>query len=481
MASINQKVATPPPRTHEGTIAARITPTQELRRTLLACLLWEDTFYESGVDVATRLATLTADVPAPEVYRLALEARTQMKLRHAPLLVARALAARKPVPQDFDLFLADLIQRPDELTEFLAIYWQGQAPAERQPLAAAVKRGLAWAFQKFDAYRLAKYNRAGAVTLRDVLFLVHGKPKTVSLGRWTKAERKGTAPTHPARAETPDEALYRQLAEGTLPAPDTWEVALSAGQDKKATWERLMGEGKLGALALLRNLRNMEQADVDRGLIKNALATANVARVLPFRFVAAAAHAPSLEPDLEAAMFRALAETPKLPGRTAFVIDTSPSMWEAKVSGRSEMTRFDAAAALCILGRELCADVRIYAFNERAYEVPARRGFALRDALAQTQGGSSRGGLGVERANADGYDRIVVLTDGQWHPMRDGAAAICPPPRGSHAYMVNVATYKNAVGYGVWTQIDGWSEAVLTYIAAAEGAAPVEAAVEDGA
>lgn len=481
MASINQKVATPPPRTHEGTIAARITPIQELRRTLLACLLWEDTFYESGEAVATRLATLTADASAPDVYRLALDARTQMKLRHAPLLVARALAARKPVPLGYAEFLAELIQRPDELTEFLAIYWQGQAPDQRQPLAAAVKRGLAAAFRKFDAYRLAKYNRPGAITLRDVLFLVHGKP-TDGLGRWDKeirraAKRGGMILRAPLTA---GELVYAQLVDGTLPAPDTWEVALSAGKDKKATWERLIAERQLGALALLRNLRNMEQADVDRALIKNALATAHVARVLPFRFIAAARHAPSLEPELAAAMFRALAETPKLPGRTAFVIDTSPSMWEEKVSAHSEMDRFEAAAALCILGRELCADVRIYAFNEHSVEVPARRGFALRDALAQTKGGSSRGGLGVAQANADGYDRIVVITDGQWHPMHDGTAQICPPPLGPQAYMVNVATYKNAVGYGVWTQIDGWSEAVLTYIAAAEGV-PVETAVEDGA
>jgi hypothetical protein len=59
--------------------------------------------------------------------------------------------------------------------------------------------------------------------------------------------------------------------------------------------------------------------------------------------------------------------------------------------------------------------VIVYAFNEKAYEVPPRRGFVLRDALAATKNNWSRGGLAVAAANRDGYDRIIVITDGQWH------------------------------------------------------------------
>ena len=34
--------------------------------------------------------------------------------------------------------------------------------------------------------------------------------------------------------------------------------------------------------------------------------------------------------------------------------------------------------------------------------------------------------------------------------------------------MINVASYKNGVGYGKWTHIDGWSDAVIEYIRALE-------------
>jgi len=375
-----------------------------------------------------------------------------MKLRHVPLWIARWLAsgtaAQKAVVADL---LAEVIQRPDELTEFLSLYWKDG----KTPIAACAKRGLARAFQKFNAYSLAKYNRDDAIKLRDVLFLVHAKPK-----------------------DEEQAVTWKQLVDGTLPIPDTWEVALSAGADKTEAWTRLLSEKKLGALALIRNLRNMQQAKVDTSLIRTALAECEVERVLPFRFISAAKYAPTLEPELEALMFKAVAGQEKLKGRTALVVDTSPSMWMAQVSAKSEMDRFEAAAALAILCREVCEDVAVYAFNERAHEVPARRGFALRDALAQTKGQASCGGLAVQMANERGYDRIIVLTDGQWHVMGQGrvmreadAKLLSPDPLTARAYMVNVANYKNGVGYGKWTSIDGWSEAIVTYIQAFEQSA----------
>lgn len=435
-------------RTHEGTPAKRLNPEQTLRRSVLSCLLWEDGFYEDGEAVATRITECVAALPTATVAKLALEARERMKLRHMPLYLTLATLRSRTDKSGIADMLASVIQRPDELTEFLALYWKDG----KVPLAAQVKKGLAKAFQKFNAYSLAKFNGDGAVKLRDVLFLCHAEPKD--------AEQAAT---------------WKQLVDGTLPTPDTWEVALSAGKDKKATWERLIGEEKLGALALLRNLRNMQESKVDDAVIRKALATAKVDRVLPFRFLSAAKYAPRFESELEGAMFRCLSAMPKLTGRTALVVDTSPSMWQERISAKSELDRFDAAAAVAVLLREICESVSVYAFNERSYDVPARRGFALRDALAQTKGNASMGGLAVAEANKHGYDRIIVITDGQWHYPHGGglaegnATSVSPAPLSEKAYMVNVATNKNGVGYGKWTQIDGWSEAVVDYIAASEG------------
>lgn len=424
----------PAPRTHEGAVAVRTRSIQELRRTVLCCMLWEDTFYESGVSIGERIKVLCAECDPDATAALAIEARESMKLRHAPLLLARELVRRKV---NVAPLLERIIQRPDELTEFLAIYWKDG----KTPLAASVKRGLAAAFRKFNAYSLAKYNRADAIKLRDVLFLSHAKPKD--------AEQAAT---------------WKQLVDGTLPTPDTWEVALSSGANKTEAWTRLLAEGKLGALALLKNLRNMADAKVDPSAIRQSLASCNPDRVLPFRFVSAAKYAPMYEPELEALMFKCLAERPKLAGRTVLLIDGSGSMFGTPISARSELDRFDAAAALAMLVREICEQVQVVVFSTQARLLPSRRGFALRDVLYHA---AERSGTYTENAKlaADqlGYDRLIILTDEQSHQSISN-------PNGK-GYVVNVASYKNGIGYGAWTHIDGWSEAILDYISASEASA----------
>jgi hypothetical protein len=159
-------------RTHEGARAKAITPEQALHRSVLSCMLWESEFYEDGVQIAGRIRELVPKVATDRVAALAVEARERMKLRHAPLLLVREMARLATHRAQVADTLSRVIQRADELSEFVAIYW-----AEgRQPLSAQVKKGLAAAFCKFDEYALAKYDRAGAVRLRDVLFLSHARP-----------------------------------------------------------------------------------------------------------------------------------------------------------------------------------------------------------------------------------------------------------------------------------------------------------------
>jgi 60 kDa SS-A/Ro ribonucleoprotein len=83
----------------EGAVAQKIDAKRELRRTVMACLLWEDTFYESGNDIAKRIADLVAPNKSEDVAALANKARSAMQLRHAPLFLVRELhGARLPGP-----------------------------------------------------------------------------------------------------------------------------------------------------------------------------------------------------------------------------------------------------------------------------------------------------------------------------------------------------------------------------------------------
>jgi hypothetical protein len=402
-------------------------------------MLWEPTFYEKGSAIAKRIAALVPQVRPDRVTKIAREARNEMQLRHVPLFLIRELARLPQTGMFVASALTDIVQRADELAEFLAMYWKDG----RQPLAAGVKRGLRAAFQKFNGYQLAKYNRDGTVKLRDVLRLVHPRPLA--------GENR--------------EALG-QLATSTLEPPDTWEVALSRGEDKCETFERLLRERKLGGMATLRNLRNMLEAGVSKGLIIERLAS-GCGRALPFRFVTAAKYAPSLEPSIEEAMLKAIEDMPTLPGMTGLLVDVSGSMEEA-LSKRGDTTRMDAASGLAIYLAEVAADFTVATFSRHTADVPSRRGFALRDAITNSQQHGStylRTAL-EELQHHRGWgdlDRVIIITDEQSH---DGIA----PAWARLSYVINVAPYQHGLGYGDgWTHINGWSERVIDFIRTYEG------------
>lgn len=427
---------TPKKLTHEGAVAKNIKPLQELKRTVMSCMLWENSFYESGVSIADRIKGLVAQVSGEDARDVAIECRNQMKLRHTPLYIARLMAQNEHQRAFVAETLVNIIQRADELSEFLSLYWK----EKKQPLAKQVKKGLAQAFTKFNEYALAKYNRDGAIKLRDVLFMVHAKPKD---------------------AEQAD--LWKRLVNDELKTPDTWEVELSASKDKKASWTRLLSESKLGAMALMRNLRNMEQAGVSDSLIRSALVNIKPERVLPFRFISAAKHAPKYEAELEAGMFKCLSTHDKLPGKTIMMIDISGSM-DWKVTDKSEITGVDAACGVAMLLREICDSVEVHTFSTATKLVAPRRGFALAEAINRSQphGGTDLG-KAVNIANAMEGDRLIVITDEQ-------SQTRVPDPAFAKSYMINVASYKNGVGYGKWRHIDGWSEAIVSYIIETEKA-----------
>jgi hypothetical protein len=417
-----------PVTTHEGARAKRIDALARLERSVMSCLLWEDEFYEDGKTIAQRIADLVKQVPADEVARVAAQAKGDMHLRHVPLLLARELMRTPEGRKQAAWLFSKVITRADDLCEFLAIYWKDN---ENEPLAKQVKKHLGNAFRRFDEYQLAKYNGGQkAVKLRDVIRITRPRP------------------ANPEQSE-----LWRKLVKGELATPDTWEVELSRGGDKRASWERLLLEERLGGLAMLRNIRNMREAGVPDHLIRRGIYRIESGRLLPINFITAARHNPQFEADLEQKFVECFARRTMLAGSTIILVDVSGSM-DDRLSARSELTRVDVACSLAMIGREMFSSLRVFTFSNSLVEVPGRRGFALRDAVTASQPhGSTELGKAVRQLPA--CERLIVITDEQSH---DNV-----PDRGG--YLINVASAKNGVGYGTWLHIDGWSDKVLDYIA----------------
>lgn len=429
-------------RTREGAMAHPINPEQALRRSVMSCFLWESEFYEDGVEIGARIRELAEKVSPETVANIAIEARQRGNLRHAPLLLLEVLTRTASGRKDrlVSKTIVNVISRADELAEFLAIYTGGgdrrmAKEGHGRQISAQVKRGLDIAFRKFDAYQLAKYDRDGKMKLRDVFRIVRPKPK-----------------------DTEEAAFFKAAKDGTLPVPDTWEVKLSAGADKKETFERLLREDRLGYLALLRNLRNMQNAGVDPGLINAKIELRKgAARVLPFRYVAAARAVPQFEPALDKALLAAIEEQRPLDGKTAVLVDVSGSM-DWKLSSKSDMMRIDAAASLASIIKSEW--LRVFTFSDTLIEVAPRRGMAGVDAVRNSQEhNGTRLGAAIKRLDVlDAYDRLIVITDEQSHD------EVSAPTNAARSYMINVASNRNGVGYGPWVHIDGFSENVIRFI-----------------
>lgn len=407
----------------------------------MSCMLWEKEFYVDGKTIYTNIKECAHKVNPGVLYDIAKEAKDS-GLRHVPLLLARMQANHPHKNQNWTArTIEEVIRRPDELAEFLSIYWKNG----RCPIAKKVKEGLAKAFTKFDEYQLAKWNRPNKIKLRDVLFMCHAKPK-----------------------DDVQAALWKRLVDDKLQTPDTWEVRLSRGDDKKASWQDLMKMGKLGMDATLKNLRNMTEAGVPLeeigAYIRYKADASNKLPILPFRYLSAFKATQDLLDPIEYAMMKGLsANKGMLKGKTAILVDVSGSM-TANLSGKSTLTRADAAVCLAMLAREMGEWVYVYSFSSYTVEIPPYRGFALGSAIIRSQPNSN-----TNLAYAFDYlrrvkdlDRLIVITDEQ-----------CPAgntrPWLEKSYMINVGSNKNGVGYGQWTHIDGFSENALHFIANLEG------------
>lgn len=432
--------------THGGAKVAKSSAEFALTRSVLANMLFEDEFYEDGESNAKRIEKLVREVSPVFVGELAELARTEFKLRHIPLKLLRELARRGQLRADT---LTNTIQRPDEIGEFLSIYWKDG----KTPIANQVKKGLANAFHKFNEFQLSKWDKNSAgITLRDVMFLVHANPR----GR---------------------EALFKRIANQEMGIADTWETRLSAGANKKETFAELMAEGRLGALAFLRNLRNMVQSGISEDTIKEYSRKVNVEKVLPFRYIAAAKIVPQFTSMLEEMMIRSLSTAEKLKGKTLLVIDTSGSMG-GRISEKSDLTRMEAAAALTVLARELCEDVVIYATAGEDWErkhatmrIPDYRGFALSNFITGPEVRNQIGGGGIfltqcmdfiQKDYTGSFDRVIVFTDEQ--DCDTGNSPDNARLLGKNNYILNVGSYQNGINSKKWLTITGFSEATLEFI-----------------
>ncbi|WP_406257154.1 TROVE domain-containing protein [Streptomyces nigra] len=467
-------------RTFEGGRGRERDARSELFLLAVANFVSQKTFYESGADRDDRFAALVRElaVSDPEwTAGLLGWLRTEGNLRTAALV-----GAAEYVKARLDAGACDgpanrrvvdsVLRRPDEPGELLA-YWTA---TYGRNVPKPVKRGIADAVRRlYSGKSLLKYDTASkGYRFGDILNLTHAapdpaKPWQGELFRYALDRRH-----HPETAVPPvsDAVLtaHRELmavpvgqrralvtseggAERLAAAGMTWEALAGwlQGPMDKAAWEAVIPS--MGVMALVRNLRNFDEAGVSDEVAARVAARisdpAEVARSrqFPFRYLAAYRHAPSLRwaYPLEQALGHSLANVPALPGRTLILIDRSGSMFWSRLSDRSELNRADAAA---IFGTALALRARksdLVEFGSTSAAVPFRAGESVLKILGRFGDLGGTDTTGAVRAHYRRHDRVLIVTDEQYAPSHHGDPTE-QVPADVPVYTWNLAGYR--AGHG---------------------------------
>jgi hypothetical protein len=435
--------AVPTAFTHEGGPGYRRDTKSELFLLAVSNMVGEDTFYENARNRDDRYTALVRQVATDDsswMRGFVTWLRGKANLRSASMVAAaEAVKARLDTgptagdPTNRALINA-VLQRADEPGELLA-YWQSRFG---RALPKPVKRGVGDAVRRlYTEYAMLKYDTASkGFRFGDVLNLVHADPATpaqgdlfrVALDRRHHGDHSNIGPTLPMlaanqriRDEAGDNPEILLDPDRLRAAGMTWEDVLSlAGStvDKSRLWTALIPS--MGYMALLRNLRNFDQAGVDDDVAATVAARLSDpdqvarSRQFPFRFLAAYRNAPSLRwgHALDQALTASLSNVPELPGRTLILIDISGSM-AARMSGKSELNRSDAAR---VFGAALAmrTDATLVWFHNRSERVEVPKGGSLLrliNSIPKPTGGT-RTADAVTRWYR-GHDRVVIVTDEQ--------------------------------------------------------------------
>lgn len=480
MAKFNQKATNPNRTTNvHGAEAFNYPAKDELYARVLTSMMGEKKFYETAAQADNRLVSLTREVAKtdPEfVAGLAIVARKKFYLRSVPQVLMVELADVHKGDHIVQSAIRAYMQRPDEMTELLSYFSQRfsnpQARAKLRKIPNQIKKGLADVFTKFDEYQLQKYNRPGAIKLRDVLFLVHPCPKN-----------------------TEQAEVWKKLIDDKLATPSTWETQLSVdgqtGRSKQDSWTDIAP--KMPIMALLKNMRNFAENRVDPQLFADKFTNPVIiskSKLLPFRFMSAyrelqKAGAPSKYIDLVVdAMDLSIVNLPQMPGRTLVASDNSGSM-TSSISSESTVNFMDIANLFGAMINKKYADSIVGVFGNIWKPV----GISKRDSvlaskmvLDSTHVGHSTNLWAIfdwAMTNNEEFDRIVILSDMQaWdsgahsHSVQEYYNKYCQQiGRSIPVYTINLNGYSTIALDPNQPQVHklaGWSEKVIEYIAACE-------------
>lgn len=457
----------------EGHAAYGMTDKAKLVTQVLTSFFNEAKFYgDNSVEMQEVIKSVIRKDPQ-FVSNLAVFARREFNMRSVAHVLTAYLAHEEKGKPYVRKAVKGVSLRGDDVTEIMSFYLNTFG----KPIPNSLKKGINDVLTDFDEYTLAKYKGEGkAVKMRDLLCLCRPKPKSKE-----------------------QEALWKRCLEGALEIPETWETQLSAHGNNRETWEKLIDGGKVGYMALLRNLRNILNAkprNIDKVFQKLSDPEAvRKSKQLPFRFLSAYKSVGGIGGSkvfdvLETAIDASVDNLPKLPGTTVIAVDTSGSM-SSPVSAKSDIKCCEIGMTLGVIANRICENAIFFTFDTslRKKAISTRNGILYTVTHEASAGGGTRMELPFNAMLHEGIqaDRIIVISDNQcnggwWskpvQALADEYRRITGDDIWVHA--IDLQGYGTQQFHGAKTNvIAGWSEKVFDFILLAEqGEGTLEKAIE---
>ena len=422
----------------------------------------EERFYGKNTeDMTQTIKRVIADEPQ-FVSNLAVFARRVFNMRSVSHVLTAYLAHETSGKPYVRRTVEGVTLRGDDLTEIMAFY----LATFGKPIPNSLRRAIADKLVTFDEYTLAKYKGDNkSVKMRDLICLCRPRPQT-----------------------SKQEDLFKRCLENRLETPLTWEAELSANGNNAETWKKLIDSGKVGYMALLRNLRNIIKANPSNIQtvydITQDPERVRKSKQLPFRFYSAYKAVTDIAGSkvfdvLENALESSVDNMPKLPGTTVIAVDVSGSM-SFPVSEKSEVKCYEIAMLLGLLANRICDNSIFYTFNGNINkEMVSSKCSIIEKVSATNCNGGTNMSLPFQKMINDKIkaDRIIVLSDN----MNNGGLWGNSPTQhyadeyrkitGNNIWVhgVDLQGYGTQQFYGAKTNIiAGWSEKVLDFILLAE-------------
>lgn len=467
MSKFNQ-TATIKTTNKSGHVAYSMTAKSKLVTQVLTSFFNEDKFYSDNSAEMQKTIKEVIKQDAEFVSKLAVYARRVFNMRSVSHVLTAYLAHEPEGKQYVRETVRGVSLRGDDVTEIMSFY----LATFGKPVPNSLKKGINNVLvgdditHGFNEYTLAKYKGEGkAVKMRDLLCLCRPTPKNAEQSE-----------------------LFKKCLENCLVTPLTWESELSANGNNAETWEKLIDSGKVGYMALLRNLRNIIRANPSNiqtvyDIIQDP-ERVKKSKQLPFRFYSAykavADIAGSKTFDvLENALESSVDNMPKLPGTTVIAVDVSGSM-SSPVSEKSEVKCYEIAMLLGLLANRICDNSIFYTFNNSINkEMVSSKCSILEKVSATNCNGGTYMYLPFEKMINDkvNADRIIVLSDN----MNNNSSWNSKPTQryadeyrkitGNDIWVhgIDLQGYGTQQFHGAKTNIiAGWSEKVLDFISLAE-------------